>query len=114
MKQSARKWQLRQGKVKKMHFLIINPPNKIKKKKDNFYHRTNSSELSIVLLVSCLKSEDTRMLAVVARARDFSLEMIDSRKLSGFSTTGGLQQGYNVRLYDEILNLNGTVSRDFS
>jgi hypothetical protein len=46
------------------------------------------------------------MLAVVARARDFSLEMIDSRKLSGFSTTGGLQQVHNiVRLsFFEILN----------
>jgi hypothetical protein len=36
------------------------------------------------------------MLAVVARARDFSLEMIDSRKLSGFSTAGGLQQVHNI------------------
>jgi hypothetical protein len=39
------------------------------------------------------------MLAVVARAKDFSLEMIDSRKLSGFSTAGGLQQVHNVRLF---------------
>jgi hypothetical protein len=52
------------------------------------------------------------MLAVVARARDFSLEMIDSRKLSGFSTTGGLQQVYNVRLsFFEMFNLK---KRSFS
>jgi hypothetical protein len=103
MKPSAIKWHSGQEKVKKMHFLVINPQHKIKKRNENCCHRTNMTnykkKLSIVLLVSCLKSEDTRMLAVVARARDFSLEMIDSRKLSGFSTTGGLQQVYNVRFF---------------
>ena len=39
----------------------------------------------VMLLVGCLRPADTRMLAVVVRARDLSLEMRDSRKLSGFS-----------------------------
>ena len=39
----------------------------------------------MMLLVGCLRPADTRMLAVVVRARDLSLEMRDSRKLSGFS-----------------------------
>jgi hypothetical protein len=33
MKPSARKWQLRQGKVKKYAFFAINPPPKIKKRR---------------------------------------------------------------------------------
>ena len=38
--------------------------------------------------VGFLRPEETRMLAVVPRANDFSFQMMDSRKLKGFSIGG--------------------------
>ena len=73
---------LPEGKRKeKINDILVN----INSVADYFFCYPPEGGRCVMLLVGCLRPADTRMLAVVVRARDLSLEMRDSRKLSGFS-----------------------------